>query len=155
MGIAIYIDLVTGRIFYFGVYLVYLGFTLILFLLTVTCLLLRCCCRLQLYNWLLQCCCSTASNTVSTGSSEAPKSNLWLESINSPLIQDSGDSKLLKLRFDVSQYQPEEIVVKTVDNKLLVSHLRYTLIATCTNVLTHVEYIAHPRCHCAEAIMWN
>lgn len=28
---------------------------------------------------------------------------------------------MLKLRFDVSQYQPEEIVVKTVDNKLLVS----------------------------------
>lgn len=27
---------------------------------------------------------------------------------------------MLKLRFDVSQYQPEEIVVKTVDNKLLV-----------------------------------
>lgn len=28
---------------------------------------------------------------------------------------------MLKLRFDVSQYTPEEIVVKTVDNKLLVS----------------------------------
>lgn len=27
---------------------------------------------------------------------------------------------MLKLRFDVSQYTPEEIVVKTVDNKLLV-----------------------------------
>lgn len=41
--------------------------------------------------------------------------------INSPLIQDEGDSKVLKLRFDVSQYTPEEIVVKTVDNKLMVS----------------------------------
>uniref|UniRef100_A0A1B6FH32 SHSP domain-containing protein n=1 Tax=Cuerna arida TaxID=1464854 RepID=A0A1B6FH32_9HEMI len=64
---------------------------------------------------------STTSNTLSTGSTEAPKgSNTWLESLNSPLIQDSGDNKMLKLRFDVSQYQPEEIVVKTVDNKLLV-----------------------------------
>lgn len=35
--------------------------------------------------------------------------------------QEDGDNKVLKLRFDVSQYVPEEIVVKTVDNKLLVS----------------------------------
>lgn len=41
--------------------------------------------------------------------------------MNSPLIQEDGDSKVLKLRFDVSQYTPEEIVVKTVDQKLLVS----------------------------------
>ncbi|KAJ9584185.1 hypothetical protein L9F63_021482, partial [Diploptera punctata] len=34
--------------------------------------------------------------------------------------KDEGENKKLKLRFDVSQYQPEEIVVKTVDNKLLV-----------------------------------
>lgn len=40
--------------------------------------------------------------------------------MNSPLIQEEGDSKVLKLRFDVSQYTPEEIVVKTVDQKLLV-----------------------------------
>jgi HSP20 family molecular chaperone IbpA len=43
-----------------------------------------------------------------------------LEGLNSPLIQDDGDGKSLKLRFDVSQYAPEEIVLKTVDNKLLV-----------------------------------
>jgi len=43
-----------------------------------------------------------------------------LEGISSSLIQQDGDSKQLKLRFDVSQYTPEEIVVKTVDNKLLV-----------------------------------
>jgi len=43
-----------------------------------------------------------------------------LEGLNSPLIQDDGDGKTLKLRFDVSQYAPEEIVLKTVDNKLLV-----------------------------------
>lgn len=35
--------------------------------------------------------------------------------------QEDGDNKVLKLRFDVSQYAPEEIVVKTVDQKLLVS----------------------------------
>lgn len=42
----------------------------------------------------------------------------WLSGLNSPLIQEDGDNKKLKLRFDVSQYTPEEIVVKTVDNKL-------------------------------------
>lgn len=44
-----------------------------------------------------------------------------MEGLNSPLIQDDGDGKSLKLRFDVSQYAPEEIVLKTVDNKLLVN----------------------------------
>ncbi|RZC42624.1 alpha-crystallin B chain [Asbolus verrucosus] len=43
----------------------------------------------------------------------------WYDDLNSPLIQEDGNSKCLKLRFDVSQYAPEEIVVKTVDNKLL------------------------------------
>jgi len=52
----------------------------------------------------------TSQNTATTG----------LEGLNSPLIQDDGDGKTLKLRFDVSQYVPEEIVLKTVDNKLLV-----------------------------------
>merc|ERR1719300_2037789 len=47
-------------------------------------------------------------------------SGSWLEGMNSPLIQQDGDCKQIKLRFDVSQYKPEEIVVKTVDNKLLV-----------------------------------
>ncbi|KAL0272842.1 UNVERIFIED_CONTAM: hypothetical protein PYX00_005666 [Menopon gallinae] len=66
---------------------------------------------------------STTSNTSTTSSQDArggELSNTWLDGLNSPLIQDQGDSKMLKLRFDVSQYQPEEIVVKTVDNKLLV-----------------------------------
>merc|ERR1712137_763595 len=39
---------------------------------------------------------------------------------HSPLIQEDGEEKKLKLRFDVSQYTPEEIVVKTVDQKLMV-----------------------------------
>nr|BAN20225.1 small heat shock protein hsp20 family [Riptortus pedestris] len=67
---------------------------------------------------------SSSTNSVSSstgGGLGADKGqNLWLESLNSPLIQEEGDNKMLKLRFDVSQYQPEEIVVKTVDNKLLV-----------------------------------
>ncbi|XP_059079990.1 heat shock protein 26-like isoform X1 [Tigriopus californicus] len=45
----------------------------------------------------------------------------WLQGPKSPLIQDTeAGQKELKLRFDVSQYSPEEIMVKTVDNKLLV-----------------------------------
>lgn len=66
---------------------------------------------------------TTTSNAASalrpqTGSSSS--SSTQVQDINSPLIQDEGDNKVLKLRFDVSQYAPEEIVVKTVDNKLLV-----------------------------------
>lgn len=60
---------------------------------------------------------SSTSNTVSTGGERGS----WLEGLNSPLIQEEGDNKMLKLRFDVSQYAPEEILVKTVDNTLLVS----------------------------------
>lgn len=44
----------------------------------------------------------------------------WLDGLNSPLVQDSDDGKVLKLRFDVTQYAPEEIMVKTVDNRLQV-----------------------------------
>jgi len=64
---------------------------------------------------------STSSTTQSNSTSDGlqPQSR-WLDSLNSPLIQNEGDNKLLKLRFDVSQYAPEEIIVKTVDNKLLV-----------------------------------
>merc|ERR1712071_441643 len=50
----------------------------------------------------------------------APTSSDWLTGLHSPLIQEDGEEKKLKLRFDVSQYTPEEIVVKTVDQKLLV-----------------------------------
>ena len=46
----------------------------------------------------------------------------WLQGLKSPLLKEEEDSgsKELKLRFDVSEYAPEEIMVKTVDNKLLV-----------------------------------
>lgn len=72
---------------------------------------------------------SSSQNTITSNHSELPPSRLagasapsgWVESIKSPLIQEDGDNKTLKLRFDVSQYEPEEIVVKTVDNKLLVN----------------------------------
>ncbi|XP_062539568.1 heat shock protein beta-1 isoform X2 [Armigeres subalbatus] len=85
---------------------------------------------------------TTSSTTTSNAASalRPQASSTQVQDINSPLIQDSGsqtsvgrdsieetveqiedgDNKVLKLRFDVSQYAPEEIVVKTVDNKLLV-----------------------------------
>ncbi|XP_026480480.1 heat shock protein beta-1 [Ctenocephalides felis] len=73
---------------------------------------------------------STSSTTQQTSTDQRlSSSNLgapgrqvstWLDDLNSPLIREDADGKVLKLRFDVSQYAPEEIVVKTVDNKLLV-----------------------------------
>ncbi|MPC13135.1 hypothetical protein E2C01_005855 [Portunus trituberculatus] len=67
---------------------------------------------------------SSETESVSSSQQDQASSNQgsgsWLEGMNSPLIQQDGDCKQLKLRFDVSQYKPEEIVVKTVDNKLLV-----------------------------------
>ncbi|XP_011696442.1 PREDICTED: alpha-crystallin B chain isoform X1 [Wasmannia auropunctata] len=63
---------------------------------------------------------TTQQQTQNSSSLSPQHDHAWLDGLNSPLIQDEGDSKMLKLRFDVSQYTPEEIVVKTVDNKLLV-----------------------------------
>ncbi|KAH8343239.1 hypothetical protein KR059_007270 [Drosophila kikkawai] len=63
---------------------------------------------------------SCSSTTNSALPSRIPKQQNYVSDISSPLIQDEGDNKVLKLRFDVSQYAPEEIVVKTVDQKLLV-----------------------------------
>ncbi|KAF5291973.1 hypothetical protein FQR65_LT11373 [Abscondita terminalis] len=63
---------------------------------------------------------TTQSSHSDVGGRPTGEVRTWLEDLNSPLIQGDGDSKCLKLRFDVSQYSPEEIVVKTVDNKLLV-----------------------------------
>lgn len=66
----------------------------------------------------------TTSSTTSSNAASALKhpqqQSTQVQDINSPLIQEDGENKVLKLRFDVSQYAPEEIVVKTVDNKLLV-----------------------------------
>ncbi|XP_075155139.1 heat shock protein beta-6 isoform X2 [Haematobia irritans] len=61
----------------------------------------------------------STSQSTNSALSARPKQN-YISDISSPLIQEDGDNKVLKLRFDVSQYAPEEIVVKTVDQKLLV-----------------------------------
>ena len=76
---------------------------------------------------------STANNNSTTqrsfgreleSSAPSTKTTHWLDDINSPLVQDSPDgNKVLKLRFDVTQYAPEEIVVKTIDNRLQVSFI--------------------------------
>ena len=71
----------------------------------------------------------------------APASSDWLTGLHSPLIQEDGQEKKLKLRFDVAQYTPEEIVVKTVDNKLLVS-LGFLLCSLLLFVVTRCR----PRC---------
>ncbi|XP_017778435.1 PREDICTED: heat shock protein beta-1 isoform X2 [Nicrophorus vespilloides] len=68
---------------------------------------------------------TSTSETTQTGgnvvcSRPGGEMKTMFDDMNSPLIQEDGNSKCLKLRFDVSQYAPEEIVVKTVDNKLLV-----------------------------------
>ncbi|XP_063707473.1 heat shock protein 30D isoform X2 [Culicoides brevitarsis] len=64
----------------------------------------------------------TTSSTTSSSNTALQKQpqQSYVTDMNSPLIQEDGDNKVLKLRFDVSQYTPEEIVVKTVDQKLLV-----------------------------------
>ena len=67
-----------------------------------------------------------ANTTDSLAASGLGSHRNWLQGLDSPLIQpneEESGQKELKLRFDVSQYSPEEIVVKTVDNKLLVIFL--------------------------------
>ncbi|CAD5217467.1 unnamed protein product [Bursaphelenchus okinawaensis] len=49
-----------------------------------------------------------------------PAYDPYLDNLRSPLIKDESDGKTLRLRFDVAQYRPEEVTVKTVDNRLLV-----------------------------------
>jgi HSP20 family molecular chaperone IbpA len=49
-----------------------------------------------------------------------PTYDPYLDNLKSPLIKDDSDGKALRLRFNVSQYKPEEVTVKTVDNRLLV-----------------------------------
>ncbi|KAF7282638.1 hypothetical protein GWI33_002236 [Rhynchophorus ferrugineus] len=63
---------------------------------------------------------NTSSDIAHRGGAPGGELRTWYDDLNSPLIQSDGNDKSLKLRFDVSQYAPEEIVVKTVDNKLLV-----------------------------------
>nr|CAD7598581.1 unnamed protein product [Timema genevievae] len=58
----------------------------------------------------------STSSTTSTSAQDGGKGEVrtWLDGLNSPLIQDEGDKKLLKLRFDVSQYSPEEIITDDI-----------------------------------------
>lgn len=63
---------------------------------------------------------SSTQNSLADVAHRPTDARTWIDDLNSPLVQKDGDNKHLKLRFDVSQYAPEEIVVKTVDNKLLV-----------------------------------
>lgn len=59
---------------------------------------------------------STQTQTTTTTTAGGADSSL-----QSPIIQDTEDGhRVLKLRFDVSQYEPDEIVVKTIDNRLTV-----------------------------------
>lgn len=67
---------------------------------------------------------TTQSRVVDRAEQEA-----WLEHneqlARSPLIADSDEGcKVLKLRFDVSEYKPEQIVVKTANNRLQVEARR-------------------------------
>ncbi|VDO76163.1 unnamed protein product [Heligmosomoides polygyrus] len=52
--------------------------------------------------------------------STRPTYDPYLDNLKSPLIKDESDGKTLRLRFDVAQYKPEEVTVKTIDNRLLV-----------------------------------
>jgi len=68
-------------------------------------------------------CESIANNSDSLAGTGLGSHRNWLQGLDSPLIQPNEEDdgqKELKLRFDVSQYNPDEIMVKTVDNKLLV-----------------------------------
>jgi hypothetical protein len=81
---------------------------------------------------------SHTSSTIGGESGPTHRSELstWLDGLNSPLVQDTDDGKALKLRFDVTQYAPEEIVVKTVDNRLQVR----TFFTYSFGLLHHLMY---------------
>lgn len=66
---------------------------------------------------------TTTQRQTSSGASRqtgAPAGAAAADGLQSPSIQDTEDGRVLKLRFDVTQYEPDEIVVKTVDNRLTV-----------------------------------
>lgn len=94
---------------------------------------------------------SSTTSSQHSDSRQLAEPSHW-DSLNSPLIQDEGDGKSLKLRFDVSQYTPEEIVVKTVDNKLLVSIIggyftifkKKVLMSSIVDYLKIQHYIVEP-----------
>lgn len=78
---------------------------------------------------------SSSTNFPDCASLERPAANLvaadkethssWLDELDSPLIKVNEDGdKLLKLRFDLSDYEPEQIVVKTLNGRLQVQAKR-------------------------------
>lgn len=50
----------------------------------------------------------------------AARASKWPDSLQSPTIEDTSDGRVLRLRFDVTSYEPEELVVRTIDNRLTV-----------------------------------
>lgn len=62
----------------------------------------------------------------------------WLDELQSPLVQFSEEgNRVLKLRFDVGDYEPEQIAVKTIDNRLHVHAKREEI---CENSSMYREY---------------
>ncbi|KAL8563225.1 hypothetical protein ACOMHN_034749 [Nucella lapillus] len=55
----------------------------------------------------------------SLGSKKSPASSALLK-VDRPIVQDREGNKRLALRFDCKDFTPEEISVKTVDNRLMV-----------------------------------
>lgn len=62
---------------------------------------------------------TTTTRSSSSSSGASPESSLLLK-VDRPIVQDSQGNKRLSLRFDCQQFKPEEISVKTVDNRLVV-----------------------------------
>lgn len=65
---------------------------------------------------------STGANTTNSSSPTGWSSGAAPDpaGLQSPIIQDTEEGRVLKLRFDVTQYDADEIVVKTLDNRLTV-----------------------------------
>uniref|UniRef100_A0A1I7X017 SHSP domain-containing protein n=1 Tax=Heterorhabditis bacteriophora TaxID=37862 RepID=A0A1I7X017_HETBA len=79
--------------------------------------------------------------------STRPAYDPYLDNLKSPLIKDESDGKTLRLRFDVAQYKPEEVTVKTIDNRLLV-HAKHeektpqrTVFREYNQTLIHIDVI--------------
>mgnify|MGYP000948592031 CR=1 FL=1 len=64
-------------------------------------------------------------SSASSPGSEPPSS---VEKISSPTVLETPAGRVLRLTFDVTDYSPEEILVKTVGNRLQV------MLLTCTTV---------------------
>ncbi|XP_059055743.1 stress-induced protein 1-like [Achroia grisella] len=64
------------------------------------------------------------ASTVQTGLMNSQKDTpqtSWDTITNSPLVEGEGDDRSLKLQFDVSQFDPDEVKVKILNDTLVVS----------------------------------